>query len=277
MDNTSIRMDSTCVRVPEERQAKEIQKKAAEYVRLSRQADEIKREIDDLKGWFEARGIKDLDATKIKMVDYWCQSGKIEVGRSEKVTPIALTVLKSLFGDIYPEFVKPKETLEMTSACKQLLAPIYLGNYVNTPMEEIIASATKDEKAQAALLKKLRGNFKKDKAAFQSIAGLNDYDSSYYAYMTTESAAYFRFKQILQAADWKGTEQQAIDIIKAAVIVEEGVNVTVDDNGDPIEDDITAYVTSKMAETGITGIDLPDFETIKQVDDFFKVAQKLMN
>lgn len=214
----------------------DLQGKAAEYVRLSRQSAEIKKRMDDLKGYFETHGTEDLNATKVKTVDYWCQGGKIEVGRSETVTPIALAVLKKLFGDtVYGELVKPKESLEMTPPCKQLLAPIVLGDYIKAPMEEIINASTSDEKARAALRKKLRGNYKKDKAAFMGIAALDDKDAGYYAYMTTESTAYSRFQQILQAAGWTGTEQEAVDIIKASVIVEEGVKVSVEDNGDPLD------------------------------------------
>lgn len=256
----------------------DLQEKAAEYIRLSRQAAEIKKRIDDLKGYFEAHGVKDLDATKIKTVDYWCQGGKIEVGRSETVTPVALVILKKLFGNtVYSELIKSKESLEMTPACKQLLAPIVLGDYIKTPMNEIIRAATIDEKAQAALRKKLRGNFKKDKAAFMSIAGLGDKDAGYYAYMATESVAYSRFLQTLQAAGWTGTDQEAVDIIKAAVIVEEGVKVSVEDSGDPVDDDVTAYLKEKAKETGISGIDLPEFKTVEQVDAFFGSVKKVFN
>jgi hypothetical protein len=205
-----------------------LETKVSEYIRLTQEAAELKVKIEALKGWFEARGVEDLNATKIKTVDYWGDNGKVEVGRSETVSPVALTILKQIFGELFDELVKEKKSFEMTAPCKQLLAPIFLGNYIETSMNEIIEQLTDNEKARATLKKKLRGNFKKDKAALISIAGLSEKDAEYYAYMTAESTAYAFFCQILSAAKYKGTPEQAKEIIMAAVVVEEGVKVTVE-------------------------------------------------
>lgn len=206
----------------------EIEEKTSEYIRLTKEAADLKERIEALKGWFEAHGLQDLNATKVKTVDYWGDNGRVEVGRSETVSPVALVALKSVFGAAYNELIKPKQSLEMTAACKQLLAPIYLGNYIETPLEDVITSATADEKARAALRKKLRGNFKKDVEALKKLAGLGQSDAEYYAYMASEAVAYSRFCQILKAGGWQGTVQEAVEAIRAAVVVEEGVKVTVD-------------------------------------------------
>jgi hypothetical protein len=39
--------------------------------------------------------------------------------------------------------------------------------------------------------------------------------------------------------------------------------------------EISDYVKHKAAETGITGIDLPDFKSFDEVDKFFKIAASL--
>lgn len=206
----------------------EERRRADEYIALSRRMAEMKNRMEELKGWFEARGLQDLNATKIKTVDYWGGDGKIEVGRSETVTPVALVALRKIFGTAYDELVKPKSSIEMTAACKQLLGPICAGNYIDTPIADIIAAAAPDEKTREALRRKLRGNFKTDRAALRNIAGLDDGDADYYAYMAAESVAYDRFRKILTAGGWTGTVKEAIDIAKAAVIVEDGVKVTVE-------------------------------------------------
>lgn len=207
----------------------EIENKATEYVTLSRQMADIKQRMDKLKGWFETQGLTDMDATKIKVVDYWCDDGKVEVGRSETVSPVALVLLKQIFGAAYDELVKPKTTLEMSADCKKLLAPMYLGNYIDRPIEEIIISAVPDDiKAQAALRKKLRGNFKSDRDAFKRLGGLAQKDAEFYAYLSTESVAYSKFLRLLKAGGWSGTVQEAVDIVKTAVVAEEGTKVTVD-------------------------------------------------
>ena len=205
-----------------------VERNVEEYVRLTREEADIKARIDSLKGWFEAQGVKDLDATKVKMVSYWGDNGKVEVGRNETISGIALTVLRQIFGPAYTELIRPKESLDMTADCKKLLAPIYLGNYIETPLDDIIAAATGNDKAQAALRKKLRGNFKTDKKALMRIAELAEKDAEYYAYMADEACAYSRFVQLLHAAGWSGTVQEAVDVVRSAVVVTEGVKVTLD-------------------------------------------------
>ena len=207
----------------------DIDSKVDEFVRLTRQEAGIKARLDTLKGEFEAQGLQDLNATKIKTVDYWGVDGKVEVGRSETVVPVAVKLLRQIFGVSYDDLVKPKESLEMTAACKQLLAPIFLGNYIETPIDDVIAAvAPADEKQRAALRKKLRGNFKTDKKALQSIAGMPEQDAEYYAYMAAEAIAYDRFKRIIAAGGWTGPVQEAVDIVKTAMVVTEGVKVSVD-------------------------------------------------
>ena len=213
----------------------DIKGKVGEYIRLTQRAAEIKARLDTLKGEFETQGLLDLGATKVKTVDYWGDNGKIEVGRSETVAPAAVKLLRQIFGASYDDLVKPKESLEMTAACKQLLAPIFLGNYIETPIDDVIAAAAPDnEKQRATLRKKLRGNFKTDKKALQSIVGMPEQDAEYYAYMAVEAIAYDRFKRILAAGGWTGPVQEAVDIVKTAVVVTEGVKVAVDA---PKEDD----------------------------------------
>ena len=207
----------------------DIDSKVDEFVRLTRQEMKIKVRLDTLKGEFEAQGLQDLGATKVKTVDYWGVDGKVEVGRSETVKPTDLPMLKQIFGNLYGEQVKLKETLEMTDPCKQLLAPIFLGNYIETPIDDVIAAAAPaDDKQRAALRKKLRGNFKTDKKALQSIVGMSEEDAGYYAYMAAEAIAYDRFKRILAAGGWTGPVQEAVDIVRTAVVVTEGVKVAVD-------------------------------------------------
>lgn len=216
------------LKTEEERDRALLEQKVSQYIRLTRQAAEVAAEIESIKGWFEARGLHDLNATKIKTVDYWSDAGKVEVGRSEKVIPISLTMLQPVFGAAFEDLVKEKTSLDMTAPCKKILADIALGNYIDTPLEEIILQVSQDPKTAETLRKRIRGNFKRDKAALISVAGMSEQDAEYYAYMAAEAVAYERFAQLLEAGGYTGTFAAARDIVRAAVIVEEGVKVTPD-------------------------------------------------
>ena len=60
------------------------------------------------------------------------------------------------------------------------------------------------------------------------LAGLPEQEASDWAYLTAEIINWEWILQILKAAEWKGTPQEAIEIIRAAVIVDEGIKVTVE-------------------------------------------------
>lgn len=42
-----------------------------------------------------------------------------------------------------------------------------------------------------------------------------------------------------------------------------------------LTEEVSDRLEQKAAETGITGIDLPDYETVDQVDRFFETVKKV--
>lgn len=198
-------------------------------VALKAQESKIKAEIGDLQGWFERLGIDALQNTKEKTVAWWSAAGRVEVGTSEKVDILSETALKTLLQGVFGDLFKEQPvTYQPTAACKQLLAAIAAGNYLEGSLDDIVARVSADDKTDKTLRKKLCGNFKRDKKALIDVAGLSETDAEEYAYMAAEIVAYTRFRQLLQAAGYTGTFEAARDIVKAAVVVEEGTKVTVE-------------------------------------------------
>ena len=68
----------------------------------------------------------------------------------------------------------------------------------------------------------------KDKALLEKVAGLPEQEASDWAFLAAEVINWEWLAQVLEAAGWEGTTQEAIDIIRAAVIVEEGMKVGVE-------------------------------------------------
>ena len=93
---------------------------------------------------------------------------------------------------------------------------------------ETIRAITGDAKIQATLRKKLKGRWEKDKALLEKVAGLPEQEASDWAFLAAEVINWEWLAQVLEAAGWAGTTQEAIDIIRAAVIVEEGMKVGVE-------------------------------------------------
>ena len=207
----------------------EIKAKADRLVELTNQQSEIKAEIDEIKAWFEKLATDDLKDTKKKTIEYWgSNNSKVVVGNSETVKPISMTMVKKLLGDVFGDFVKEDTTYKMTEPCKRLFTMMFLGNYTEGSLDETIRAITADEKIQRTLKKKLKGKYEKDTETLMKMVGLSEQEASDWAYIAAEIINWEWMLQVLKAAEWKGTPQEAVEIIRAAIIVDEGIKVTVE-------------------------------------------------
>ena len=207
----------------------EIREKVDRLAQLVKKQAEIRSEAEELKAWFENRAVDDLKDTKKKTMEYWgSHVAKVAVGNSETVKPVSMVMVKKLLGEVFPDLVKEETVYKMTEPCKRLFAMMYMGEYTEGSLDETIRAITKDEKLQRTLRKKLKGKYEKDTETLMKLAGLDAADAADWAYLTAEVINWEWMLQILKAADWKGTPQEAVDIIRSAVIVDEGLKVTVE-------------------------------------------------
>lgn len=207
----------------------EIREKVDRLAELSAQQESMKREADAIKAWFEANATDVLKDSKEKTVEYWgSRNAKVTVGMSSTVKPVSFTMVKNLLGTVYPDFVKEEVSYKMTEPCKRLFTMMFLGEYTEGSLDETIRGITGDEKIQRVLRKKLKGKYGKDTETLVKLAGLSQQEAGDWAYLVAEVINWEWIVQILKAAGWGGTPREAIDIINNAVIVDEGLKVTVE-------------------------------------------------
>lgn len=207
----------------------EIKQKADRLTMLTLKLAQIKGDVEEIKAWFETLATEDLKDTKRKTVEYWgSENSRIVVGNSETVKPVSMTMIKKLLGDVFKDFVKEDITYKMTEPCKRLFSMAFLGQYTEGSLDETIKAITKDEQIQRTLRKKLKGKYEKDTETLMKLVGIPEQEASDWAYLTAEIINWEWLLQILKAAEWGGTPQEAIEIIRAAIIVDEGMKVTVE-------------------------------------------------
>ena len=217
------------LKTPEECQAEQIRAYVDEYATLALEAGRIKDRMDWLKGYFETLATNDLKDTKLLTASYWgSQNSRVTVTNAASVKPVSLTMVKQLLGSIVGDFIKTETTDTMTAPCKKLLAMAAQGNYTEGSLDSVISQISADPKIQATLRKKLKGRWDKDKAMLMKVAGLPEQEASDWAYLAAEVINWEWLTQVLQAAGWTGSPQEAIDIIRAAVIVEETIKVGIE-------------------------------------------------
>lgn len=222
--NTDLRLKTL-----EEQKAEQVRQYVDEYAALSLEAERIKGRMDWLKGYFETLATADLKDTKLLTAAYWgSQNSRVTVTNASTVKPVSLTMVKKLLGEISGDFIKTEITDTMTAPCKKLLAMAAQGNYTEGSLESVIGQISADPKIQATLRKKLKGRWDKDKAMLMKVAGLPEQEASDWAYLAAEVINWEWLTQVLKAASWEGSPQEAIDIIRAAVIVEESIKVGIE-------------------------------------------------
>lgn len=213
----------------EQKLNEKIKAKADRMVELTSEQSKIKSEIDEIKAWFENLATNDLKDTKKKTIDYWgSDNSKVVVGNSETVKPISMTMVKKLLGDVFKDFVTEDVNYTLKAPCKRLFSIAFLGKYTQGTLDDTIRQITEDEKIQRTLKKKLKGKYEKDTECLMKLAGMSEKDASEWAYLVSEIINWEWMLQVLKSAEWQGTTQEAIDIINAAVIVDEGIKVTVE-------------------------------------------------
>ncbi len=217
------------IKTPEEIKAEQVKRYVDEFAALSLEAERIKNRMDWLKGYFETLATDDLKDTKLLTASYWgSQNSRVTVTNTATVKPVSLTMVKKLLGEISGDFIKTETTDKMTDPCKKLLAMAAQGNYTEGSLEDVIRQISTDPKIQATLRKRLKGRYEKDKAMLEKVAGLPEREASDWAYLAAEVINWEWLTQVLQAASWEGSPQEAIDIIRAAVIVEESIKVGIE-------------------------------------------------
>ncbi len=150
------------------------------------------------------------------------------MGNSETVKAISMTMVKKFLGNVFGDFVKEDTTYKMTEPCKRLFSMMFLGNYTEGSLDDTIKAITDDEEIQRTLRKKLKGKYEKDTETLIKMVGLSAQEASDWAYLAAEIINWEWMLQILKAAEWQGTPQEAVEIIRSAIIVDEGFKITVE-------------------------------------------------
>lgn len=200
------------------------------YAELSAQMEGLKVQLDEMKGFFESQAQNDLKDSKEKTIEYYgTGKAKVVVQNADTVKPIAMSVLKKLFGSAYSDFVKEEVKSDLKPNSKKFLADMVSGNYTEGTLSDAINKITSDPKVQKALSKKLKGKFAQDKKnLLKYVPELSDNEASDWAYLITEVMNYQTILQIMDASEFHGSVEDAVAKAKASVIIDETIKVTLE-------------------------------------------------
>ncbi len=205
-----------------------------------RRYKEIKQEIASLRE--EAAGIEaeflkamegDLEDTKYKSVSYSDGEGnKVTATEAETLKVIYPSYLRHIFGEAYKDVVTEETTYKLAAGASRMLTAMYNKEYLSGgSVEGLIGSLGLEDKAEKALLKKLKGkNFDTDVNNLMKIGGLSESDAKENAFLIAEITAWNDFMKLMELSG-KTSEQDindALRMIDGAVTVEQTAKIKID-------------------------------------------------
>lgn len=196
---------------------------------IKRNIEALKKESEEIEGFFLKLAEDDLADTKLKTAKY-SGDGVNTVSASYATTTKLLfpSVLKELLGESFKDVVKEEVKYTLTDPGKRMLSGIFLRQYTPTTVQKIINEITEDFDTRAALMKKCRGaKFETDKKALMSISGLGEEDAEHYAYFIAEAACWEQFAKLISLSKYKDNIELAIEKIDAAVLATENPKVEI--------------------------------------------------
>ncbi len=192
----------------------EIIDKVKELSAVKAQIAELNERRKKLEAYFLERGGEDVADTKYKSHTYADEESQAAVTYTEaqalEITApnyLEKALGENVFKDIFTEVVK-REIKPKDKDIERMLIGIYTEVFIKSSLKDVIAQLPCDEKAKAALAKKLKGaKFETDRDNLMKIGGLSEADAGDYAFMYAEAVVW---QTLCRVAEMSGADKDAI-------------------------------------------------------------------
>lgn len=203
-------------------------------VKLDQEQKECKKELDAVKAELQSRGSQIIEDRNVKFIKFYASEGNASVMDSQQIDVLNPDKLKELLSEGLWK-AKVKETTETKykydNKLEQMLKAIFTGDYtfeytIDEFMDEM--SVKPDEKQKKLLIKKLKGDYVKDKQTLVSVLGYQNEDAApdfdvelYYIYKIKNG-------ELIKAFLPEDCLDQTIEDIKKCLIVDTKTSITID-------------------------------------------------
>lgn len=150
----------------------------SEAVRLDQEQKRCKRELDAVKAEIQARGLRVIEDRNTKYVKYYSPDGSAAVTDTQSLDILNVDKLKELISEgVWKQNVTEttKTDYKYKPMLERVLKAIFTGDYiVECSLEEFIDGGLPikpNEKQRRLLMKKLKGDYAKDRDTLISVLG----------------------------------------------------------------------------------------------------------
>lgn len=210
----------------------EITEKVRELSEIKARIAKLNERKKELEAFFLERGSEDVLDTKYKSRTYADEESQAAVTYTEAQSleiaapnylenSLGENVFKDIFEEVVKREIKPKD-----KDIERMLIGIFSGDYIKSTPAEVIEQLPCDDKAKAALSKKLKGvKFETDRDSLMKIGGLSEKDAGDYAYMFAEAVVW---QTLCRVAEMSGADKDCIiKSINLGVRVDDSTKIAV--------------------------------------------------
>ncbi len=204
-----------------------------ECIALDREQKRNRTLMNSYKAELQARGLSEMEDHNVRYVKYYGEEGSAAITDSMALDILQPDRLKELVGaGVWDS--KVKTTTEVKHKCdakfERMLKAVFTGDYTfEMTLEELLdeMSVKPDEKQRKLLLKKLKGDFEKDRellvATFVPEGGkAPDFDVELWYIYRIKNA------ELIRAFLPDGPLDETLEGIKKSIIVESKTSITID-------------------------------------------------
>lgn len=200
-------------------------------VSLDKTMKQDKKRLDSYKAELQARGLRLLEDQNVKYMKFYSQDGTAAVMDSMTLEILNIDKLKELITEgVYK--TKVKETTEtkykIDSKLEKALKAIFTGDYdFSYTLEEFIdeMSIRPDAKQKKLLLRRLKGEYEKDKETLNSVLGFKEDNP-----LDVELWFIYKIKnaELIKAFFPEEGIDYTMEQIKKCIIVDTKTSITID-------------------------------------------------
>ena len=205
-----------------------------EAVRLDQQAKTCRKDLDAVKAELQARGLVLIEDRNVRYVKFYAQEGSAAVTDAQSLEVLNVDRLRELLSDgVWKQNVTEttKTEYKYKPLLERVLKAVFTGDYTfEYTLEEFLTEhlpVKPDAKQLKLLLRKLKGDYVKDKDV---LAGVFGFDPQSMPDFDVELWYIYRIKngELIRAVLPEEFLDQTIEEIRKCLIVDSKTSITID-------------------------------------------------
>lgn len=145
-------------------------------IRLDKEIKMKKKELDEAKAMIQADGLSEMENKNIKFYQIFSENGSCDMMYKQKLEIENIKLLDELFENILDSKVTRKEEIkyEVESKFKSALIALYMGDYKEHDIDNILSGLGLNDNARKLAMKKLKGDYISDKKLLESLGAIDE-------------------------------------------------------------------------------------------------------